>query len=355
MPDPVTLNKIEGIIEEILSKDFDLENGDPEEISQRFLDIFEASRESLKNSNIETYLEISRSFLPNNRAEDRAFSDRTLDRWLPAFDRLEMMWHIAEELGSTHGIDVLENIPEKNNATMAALANIFPKCLLIVQEIICLLKGGFPDGALSRWRSLHELSITAMYIAKHGEVAAVPYLLSFHFSSRRAAHQINEHSAKSGMKSFSKAEIDDFDARCVEAQKILGRPIEKDKDGEWPKINKSHTDFAAIEKDVGMDHWRPWYKWASSYTHADHRPADKLLGISEAAEALHLVGPSNSGFVDPFQLTALSLTQVLTTYLMHAPNWDRFIHIETFKQLSDELPHIALEAEAKSREAHKKS
>nr|WP_159075159.1 DUF5677 domain-containing protein [Celeribacter baekdonensis] len=102
----------------------------------------------------------------------KGFEERTFSRWKPAFDHLDMLWHVAQELGELHGKDVQRRNDEDNNATMAALARIFSKALLVVQEIIYLLKGGFPDGALTRWRSLHELSVTAMYIAKHGEDTA---------------------------------------------------------------------------------------------------------------------------------------------------------------------------------------
>jgi hypothetical protein len=234
---------------------------------------------------------------------------------------------------------------------MAAIAHIFPRALLVTQEIICLLKGGFPDGALARWRSLHELNVTAMYIAEQGEVAAVPYLLSFHFAARRAAHQMNEYSDRANIQRFSDEDLKAFDLRCEKAEELIGRKIEKDKFGEWPAITRTHTTFAAIEKYVDMDHWRPRYKWASTHTHAYHRPVDKLLGMVEAKEDMHLIGPSNSGFVDPFQMSAISLAQITATYLFHGVNADRIVHANVMMALSREMTIIAIENERATREA----
>jgi hypothetical protein len=337
------------ILENSIAAALDIEEMSDEDVAEKVLELFELVRADCKESSIKSYRESAAENLPLLREGIRGFEERNFARWELAFDHLEMIWHIAQELGEAHSKDVQSREDENNNATMAALAHIFPKSLLVVQEIICLLKGGFPDGALTRWRSLHELSVTAMYIAEQGEDAAKQYLLSFHFSARRAAHQMNNHSERAGLKNFTADEILEFNERCAEAERILGRTIKNDKNGEWPKITISHPTFAHLEESVGMDHWRPWYKWASSYTHANHRPADKSLGLAETEVSVNLVGASNSGFVDPFQLTALSLAQLVSTFLSHSLNLDRIVHIEVFHELANEMASIAIEVERESR------
>src|SRR5690606_25692448 len=115
---------------------------------------------------------------------------------------------------------------EDNDEVMAALAHLFPRALLVTQEIICLMRGGYPDGALARWRSLHEITVTAMYIAKVGKDAAIAYLLSFHFSARRAAYQMNQRTEREKIERFSGEELAGFVRRCAEADIVLGRMIE---------------------------------------------------------------------------------------------------------------------------------
>ncbi len=339
------------IIESAIAASLDHTEMDDEQAAQKVAELFELLREDCKNSSIDSYKKSAAEDLANIREDIKGFEERNFSRWKPAFDHLEMLWHVAQELGEAHGKNVQRRNDENNNATMAALAHAFPKSLLVVQEIICLLKGGFPDGALARWRSLHELSVTAMYIAEYGERAALQYLSSFHFSARRAADQMNRYSERSGLNGFTAEEIQEFDERCAVAERVLGRKIDKDKNGEWPKITITHPTFAHVEESVGMDHWRPWYKWASSYIHANHRPADKSLGLAEATVPINLVGASNSGFVDPFQLTALSLAQLVATYLSHSINLDRIVHIDVFHELANEMADIALKAERDSKRA----
>lgn len=345
------LSILERSLMEAVIENLDIDCLEPDKISEKFMELFELVREECEASSLKEYKDKAPDLLAEIRKEGAAFESRNFQRWKPSFDHLEMMWMIASELGEMHGNAIQAETGKDNNAVMAALACIFPRALLVSQEIICLLKGGFPDGALARWRSLHELTVTAMYIAKHGEIAAVPYLLSFHFSARRAAHQMNEHSEQAKIRNFSKEEMKEFDARCSGAEEILGRKIANDKYGEWPAIMQTHTNFAAIEEDVDMNHWRPRYRWASTHTHAHHRPLDKLLGMAEASNEVHLIGASNSGLVDPLQMTAITLAQVTITYLFHGVNADRIVHSNIMLSLAEQMSTIAIENERVTYEA----
>lgn len=345
------LKILERSLIEAVSNILEIDGVESDRFTDMFMELFALVKVECKESSLQSYKDNAPAILVADRKAGAEFESRCFERWKPSFDHLEMIWSVAQELGEQHGKSVKAESSEDNDAVMAALAHIFPRALLVAQEIICLLKGGFPDGALARWRSLHELTVTAMYIAKNGENAAVSYLLSFHFAARRAAHQMNAHSERARIRRFSDEELKEFDARCEIAEIVLGRKIGKDKYGEWPAITRTHVNFAAIEKDVDMDHWRPRYRWASTHTHAHHRPMDKLLGMSESEDDVHLVGASNSGFVDPFEMTAITLAQITTTYLFHGVNVDRIVHAEVLLALADQMSSIAIENERVTREA----
>ncbi|PVA10188.1 hypothetical protein DC366_11120 [Pelagivirga sediminicola] len=314
-------------------------------------DVIRETVDGCVNSTLQQYRKISGEVLDLMRNETKGFEERTFERWKPALDHLEMMWHISQELGEAHSKDFDADQAEDTHAIMSALSAIFPKALIVTQEIICLLKGGYPDGALARWRSLHELTLSAMYISKVGEEAALNYLLSFHFSARIAARQLNEFADRAQMAPFSEEELRAFDDRCAAAELKLGRTFAKDKAGEWPTINLKHRNYADMERHVEMDHWRPRYKWASRHTHADFSPNEKLLGMSEAKSPVVLVGASNSGFADPLMMTAISLAQITSTYLLVTPNLDRVVHSQVILKLSDEMNDIAIKARDNTHEA----
>jgi hypothetical protein len=346
----------DGSEEEIV---IELTDQDGEEILKKANDFLEESLPKLiqetiddcVNSSLRSYRKSAAKTLHKIRNATKGFENRIFKRWKPAFDHLEMMWQISQELGEAHSKDFDTENPEDTHIVMGAISEIFPKALIVTQEIICLLKGGYPDGALARWRSLHELTVSAMYILEEGKEPALNYMLSFHFSARRAAHQLNEHAERARLEPFSDEMLQTFDNRCAEAEKQLDRKFDRDKNGEWPAINVAHRNYADIERHVGMDHWRPRYKWASRHTHADFVPNDKLLGMSEAKDHVTLVGASNSGFADPLMMTAISLAQITNTYRSVTPNLDRIVHSRVILELSNEMNDIAIKTRDDTHEA----
>lgn len=326
------------------------EDSTNEEVAERLSRVLEAVEPELVASTVASFRETARTALKQARTEHKGFEERSFARWETAFDHLETIWHVAQEVGEMNGEELQASGEVDGDLVMAALANLLPKALLITREIICLLKGGYPDGALARWRSLHEVTVTAMYIRKHGHDVALAYLASFHFAARRAAHQLVQYADRSWIEPPTKEELAEFDARCQAAEALLGQTINRDSQGEWSAINPLHRDFASIERDVAMDHWRPRYKWASAYTHARHRPHTHVLGMSEAKTRMQLVGPSSSGLIDPFQMTAITLGQVTVTYLLYKPNADRVIHAKVMLRLVDDMLALPRGGE-RSREA----
>jgi len=317
----------------------------PDDLQEVFKRLFAKVEDECKASFLSDINDRFPKILTDNRHDYAAFEARNLQRWKPSFDHLETMCLIARELGEMHGRSIKANNPEANNNVMAALAQIFPRALLVLEEIMCLLKGGFPDGALARWRSLHELAITAKYISKHGEDAAILYLLSFRFMSRNAAKQINSHSERANIDPISEEELKLLDESCQQAEKIIGRTVGVGQNSEWPGINRNHPTFKKIEENVEMDHWRPRYSWATTYTHASYRPMEGLLGSTGRTEDGYLVGQSSLGYTDPFQMTAITLMQITTTYLLHGANADRIVYVSILKDLSDQMSRICIENE----------
>lgn len=343
MNDLTTLNTLEKILLDGIKDSLGIEDDQSAEFKVKYAELFKLSREACEESSLAEYKAKNNTLLAAYRKQTKGFETGVFERWELSFNHLEMMWSVAQELGEAHVHLIKAAGGKDDNAVMEALAHLFPRALLVAQEIICLLKGGFPDGALARWRSLHELSITAMYIAKHGEDVAIPYLLSSHFAARRGAVQMNRLAGNADQKMFSDTEMKEFDTSCTRAERMLGRKISKDSLGEWPRINEKHNNFADIEKDVGMDMLRPQYKWASTHTHAHHRPMDNLLGMAEGDAEKHLVSASNSGFVGPLQMVATTLAQITATYLLHVPNPDRVVHSNIMLKLAEEMLSIAIE------------
>jgi hypothetical protein len=90
-------------------------------------------------------------------------------------------------------------------------------------------------------------------------------------------------------------------------------------------IGKKAPTLVNIEEFIGLDHWRPHFKWASKHTYGGHRPFGTTLGTAESKSPVLLAGQSNSGLVDPLHMTAVTLTRITASLLLSRPDTDRVI------------------------------
>lgn len=218
--------------------------------------------------------------------------------------------------------------------------------MLVASECICLMKSGYPDGALSRWRTLHELNVIAAFLSENSNDVALRYLLSFEFQAMKAAKQMKQYAARSSIEPPTDAEILALENRCKSHIKQFGPDIGKGDYG-WASetLGKKGLTLLDLEKAVGLDHWRPRFKWASQHNHGGHRPPGALLATTEASAPVFVIGQSNSGMVDPLHMTAISLSHVTISLLVSRPDIDRAICAKVLLALSDEVGKASVKVE----------
>lgn len=269
-------------------------------------------------------------------------------RWKEPLELLTMLFRICSEIGEAHAH---EGPYEVDPLLFDTLARLHPRGLLAVSEVHCLLRGGFADAALARWRTLHEIVVVSMFVAKHGIDAALPYRLNFAFASERASKQYNEYAERANLKPFTSEELSAAAAESAGAEQRLGRRLKTDWDWAAAILGTARPTFFDLERDVGLDHWRPRYKWASQNTHAGYREMFGTLGMSEAKQAVFQIGPSNSGLVDPIHMVAIALMNLTTTFVFFPkPNLDRVVMTKVLQAIVDEIGETALIASRRTAE-----
>jgi hypothetical protein len=329
------MNQLQTALEEIRTKalaDFDLEEA---QIDGLMGEVGQAVVPELAEYLLAGLRRDAPRMLREYRRLDGGFRRRNLKRWCGVIHLLEMMWVISMEIGA----EFLEEAKGSKNENKAhALIHLHARALLITREIICLIQGGYADGALSRWRSLHEVAVTAFFLSQHGEEIAERYIASFDFAALQAAEQLNRYAARANLTPIDDQQL----AEMRERRDELAARFSKDMTNYgWASPVVSNTTFAAIEEAVQLDHWRPRYKWGSQHTHAGYRPQGTMLGLSETFEDIYLVGASNSGFTDPLQMTAISLVLATHSMLLLRPKLDYLVVIRILESLSDEIGPLA--------------
>jgi len=215
---------------------------------------------SLKKSwKIERKLQIS---------ELSEFRDRLEYRWGKPLELLRMLLTVARDFGTAafkHDPN-LEIQGRKNLRDV--LLRLHVRACQVTSEIIALIESGYADGAMARWRTLHEIGVVATFISDAGEETAERYI----------AHQAVE--AKVGMSEYE---------RCYKTlgYRPISKRISKMIEHEYiATINRFGSDFSTpygwaashlknkrptfrdIENKIGRSNMRSYYKLASSNVHA---------------------------------------------------------------------------------------
>jgi hypothetical protein len=317
-------------------RDKGISDADAEHVTQRF--VAETSAELLK-----VLKRNAPEMLNSEREHTRGFEERNYARWKEPLDLLTTLWVCAQEISEGHSS---KGPRSSDPLVFDTLAYLQPRALLVASEIQSLLRSGYADAALARWRTLHEIVVTMMFLAKHGQQAALSYRMSLAFADARAAYQYNKYAGRAKLTPISANELAELQAEVNSAKSILGRSLKSDWDWAQCVISKDRITFAEIEADIEMDHWRPRYKWACRHIHSSFSAPNSLLGQSEAAQHIHQVGPSNSGLVDPIQMTAISLVQATVTFILYdSPNLETLVLSRALDQMAEEIGPLAIKTE----------
>lgn len=275
------------------------------------------------------------------------FVNRNTERWKNGFDALELLLIVCSEVGEEFNNTHRESAVQEQNVQFDLVVRLHARACHISSEILWLLKGGFADGAHARWRALHEVAVTALFLLNHGNGLSIRYREHEVIESYKAMKQYNKYRSRLNIKEFSEKELVECKAACDEVINKYGQSFEGNYGWAAEALNNKRPNFFDLEEAVKLDHFRPYYKWASQNIHANVHGIKSKLGLAEAREEVLLAGASNSGMTDPADLTALSLTQITVGLLTIYSNTDSLITQYVIKKLSADIGELFLEIHCK--------
>lgn len=332
---------------DILQKSFDdavrelAESANSEEKLDKLADAVPAQIEALLAKFPDNILSVIKGEAKKGLAERRImhaeFVERNISRWMEAFDLLELHIEIAIEAGESFNKRLRPEAASNGDLLFDVLVRLHAKGCLVSKEILSLLKNGYADGAHARWRALHEISVTAMFLANHGSNAARRYLDHELVDAYNGASQLNKYQSRINTSGFSGEELAQFKEKYDAVVDKYGKEFKSQYGWAKPFLRKGRESFFALEEAVNLDHWRPYYKWASQNVHANVKTIKNSLGLCEAVSDLLQVGPSNSGMTEPAHSTAISLTQLTCSLLYSSLNLDGIVMTKMLLTLSDEI------------------
>lgn len=247
-------------------------------------------------------------YLEEHRKNHQDFVDRNSSRWESGLNQLELLYVTSQEAGKYFQEHYLGISDFEKDPLLGVLMRLHANALRITSEIIHLIKGGYADGALARWRSLFEIAVTSLVIHKYGKEAAVDYMKHGFIKTVEGREEYQKTAEAMNLEPYTDEEIEE----SLQLKETLSQGEEH-----WHWARK-HTGFSKLEKlreHVGLGHWSHNYKLASRNIHADYSDMRSLLGMQEAQQEMLLVGQSNSGMALPAHCTAIMLNKITACFL----------------------------------------
>lgn len=268
------------------------------------------------------------------KREREAFKTRLYDRWGDGLHLLRFLITFSQEMGNE--INSSGRKSADAPLSVGVLTRLHARGCQIAEEVVCLLESGFADGAMARWRTLHEISAVAALIGEHGEELAERYAEHDAIECARAARQYQKYHARLGVEAIAAEELQEIEGLEKALKEKHGKEFGSPNGWAAKHLGIAEPKIDQLIAAARTDHMLPYYKIASHHVHANPRGIFFKLGILGEAEIL-LAGPSNAGLEDPGQNAAISLMQITSALALLNPTLDDLIAMKIIQQLVDQI------------------
>jgi hypothetical protein len=336
-------------ISEYVEKKASEEHLDEEQI-KKLIDaaIKAATTEGLKNASA-FLADTLRRQIPEMVAQERSmqieFEQRLYDRWKKALDLYVAITLLTRESGEAFVKQHQAQAAKDKDLVFGVLMRIHVRACQTTSAIGVLLKGGYARDALARQRTLHELAAIAFFIKKHGQETAERYWLHNTVESYKGALQYEQYYKRLGYAAQDPSKLNQLRSQRDALITRFGTVFNEQYGWAAQALGKTRgVSFADIEKDVQLDHLRPYYRMASHGVHGN--PKGLIFDIGNIHKEIPgyyrtlLAGASNAGLADPGQSALISLNQCTAAFLTYKTDLDTLMKV----QVLDSFVHEACQA-----------
>jgi hypothetical protein len=279
------------------------------------------------------------------------FRERMEETWGKPLGQLRMLLTIAREwCGEAHE-EADDSEKEGKSRLKKLMVRFLVRSCQVTDEIICLLENGFADGAMARWRTLHEIGVVAAVISKFGDDIAERYVAHQAVEARRAMRKYMDCYVDLGYRPVGARDAKKIEKRYQAAIARYGDPFKSDYGWAAHHLKKPRPSFADLEAAAGHAMMRAHYQMGSDNVHAGIKSMYARLGLLTDYDGL-LAGRSNAGLTDPGQNAAHTLTQI-AVLVCSSPKLDDLVAGKIMQMLREEIPDSFWQADRRLRRKDK--
>jgi len=265
-------------------------------------------------------------------------------RWGKGFDALRMLIELSRDIGTDFHRRARRSRSPRKVHLNASLSHLHVRAIQIASEIMVLMENGFADGAMARWRTLHEVTCVAMVLDEGGDALAERYLAHEIVEAKKGLHQFEQCHGPLGYAPFSKRAAARIEHGYADAIRRYGKEFGGDYGWAAPYLKNPQPNFSTIEEAAGRAMMRSHYKMASHNVHASTKGIAYRLGSIDG-EFATIAGASNVGFVEPGQNLALSLMHITMLLLPKTWTLDTIAQAIAFTKLHERIPRALGQSE----------
>jgi hypothetical protein len=189
----------------------------------------------------------------------------------------------------------------------------------VANEVLVLIKNGFADGAHARWRTLHEICITFLYLYDSSYTVIEMYNDYFAIERWKKAKEYQENCVKLEWEPLANSELSSLESEKNRIIEKYGNAFAKPYGWTMNDLPSGQRNIRELEKLVEMGHFHTIYAWSSENIHSGVSGIKYRLSLKDDEQNHFLMGPNDTGFLDPVQFTSYSLTEMSKT-LLHMEN-----------------------------------
>lgn len=260
------------------------------------------------------------------------------DRWGPAFDDLHMLLEVCVQEGEKFNFAHLES-SDGRNGKIAALARLHIRACRITEEILLLLEGGYVEGAHARWRTLHEITVTAFLISVGGDRLAKRYFDHRIVERKRELDDDRRAAAIIGRKEISSAEAREIRRAFAKVIVKYDTPFQKMYGWASGQLGiPTSPQFHDLQEAAGSLALKPKYRTASFGTHAS--PQTLRQPIHQWDPTTHVSGLFEAGFEGPAADTAHAIVLITSLLTEGTKSLDRAVALQVMATMLDQVVRL---------------
>lgn len=242
--------------------------------------------------------------------------------WKKPNDLLKLLVGLSFEAGLAFS---KQNSEKKETAKYNALLWLHSRACHISYEIVALLSSGFADGAMARWRALHEVNVVSLLLAANSDDLSERYTSHHSIESHREIVEYKRYYTKLGYSPPAANLVKGWERASKKLSKRYGKDFLNHYGWATKLTGKQKPNFSDLETIVNLNHLRPFYRLASYSTHASAKGSFFRLSSLDAQEPIMLSGASVFGLADPGQLCAISISQLTINLLALEADMDGLV------------------------------